>query len=447
MSEQDKTQSGSDVRSIDEVRSLLERSLAGIEADEGQARYHRLSGTATRFGENAITQNIGGASEELVVEVWVEGRPGSATTNMLDEEGLREVAAKASAIARQSPVDPEHVALPGPQTYGERPQRYFPETAGLSPVAIADDVARIVAGAKAAGAGYRASGLFDVSSKAGAMANTRGLFVHDAETRVDYSTTIHGPAGSGKGAANESCRSRIDVDAIAEEAVENARRAQNPVAIEPGDYDVIFEPLAVSGLVGFMGWVMNARDADEGTSVFSGTTGTQLLSEKINLRLATDDPVLPAQVYGDAGLPVRATTWVAQGVIKRLYHNRYWGQQQGTPADAAREPLIIDGEDRSVADLVAGCERGLLVKNLWYIRFVDTRTLTLTGMTRDGVFLVEKGKIVRPVKNMRWNESPITFLQNVVGMSRAQRVGSWVDMRVPAIHSRAFTFTSVTDSI
>jgi predicted Zn-dependent protease len=133
--------------------------------------------------------------------------------------------------------------------------------------------------------------------------------------------------------------------------------------------------------------------------------------------------------------------------VKRLFYDRYWAAQQGVEPNASWFPLFMDGEDRSVADLVSGCTRGLLVKNLWYIRFVDRKEMMLTGMTRDGLFLVEDGKVVGPVKNLRWNESPIVFLRNVVGLSRPERVGEQGWAMLPGIMSEGFTFTSTTDSV
>ena len=428
------------------VQELLSTALAASEADEAQAEWNWSRGTATRFGENAITQNMAGASTEVRVEVAFGSRKGSASTNRVDVEALRDVVRRAEDIARAAPEDPEHVEWPGPQDYGERPPSWYEDVASLTPEQIAQDVVRVADAAK--GVGLVASGLFDVRASASAHANHLGLFAWQDATRVSYTTTLRGAAGSGKAAATESARSRIDVDALAAEAVSNASAAQNPVAIEPGDWTVIFEPLAVQGLLGMVLWTMGARDAAEGSSAFSGTIGRKLFSDGIDLALRTDDATLPAPRFGMDGLPVRETRWVEDGVVRRLHHDRYWAREQGGEADAARGPLFMAGDDDcSVDDLVAGCERGLLVKNLWYIRFVDPRTLTLTGMTRDGVFLVEDGRVTQPVKNLRWNESPLVFLANVEARSKAVRVGGWSDMMAPAVRSRDFTFTSVTDSI
>ena len=434
------------MRGQDEVRHLLEAVLGRTSADQAEVRFTAARTLSTRFGENAITQNSVDDDETLTLDLVFGRRRGSASTNRLDDPAaLDALLARAEIAGRQAPEDPELVALPGPQVYGPRPQRFFAATANIDPAEIADDVARVVSAARAKG--YRASGLFQVGQSVVGVANSRGLWGWDAETEADYSTTVHGPAGSGKAAQSQSAHERLDVADLARTAVEGALMGQDPRPIEPGDHTVIFEPLAMHGLLGFLAWAMNAREADEGSSAFAGTIDQRLLHPLAGLRLDTDDPELPAPTMGQHGLAVEAVRWVEEGVVKHLYHDRYWAQQTGRAPDAAQTPLFMDGGPGTVDDLVAGCKRGLLVKNLWYIRNVDWKTLTLTGMTRDGVFLVEDGRIVRPVRNLRWNESPITFLQNLVALSRPIRTGGWIHMKVPGAMSEAFTFTSVTDSV
>jgi predicted Zn-dependent protease len=322
---------------------------------------------------------------------------------------------------------------------------YFEGTDELAPEQVARDVAEVVGRARARG--YKASGLFQVTTDVSGIANTKGLAGFHRATDVDYSSTLHGPNGSGKAAQAANDYGRIDVAGLAATALDNAVLAQDPRPLAPGDYTVILEPAAVVGLLAFLTFTMSARDADEGTTAFAGTVGSRLVSEKVTLRLPTEDPEVPAAPFGEAGLAVRPTTWIERGVVRRLAHSRYWAARQGVEPDPAHFPLVMDGEEGSAEDLVRDCRRGLLVKNLWYIRFVDRKSLVLTGMTRDGLFLVEDGQVTRPVQNMRWNESPITFLRNVVGLSRAERVNGWGTYKVPAVMSEGFTFTSTTESV
>lgn len=434
------------MRTDEEVKAILDVALSELAADEGMARYEYEWTLATRFGENAITQNMGGALEQVTIGAAFGSQHGSATTNRLDHQSLAATAARAAAIARQSPPDPEYVPLPGPQVYGPRPQRLFQDVLDLTPQAMAEDVRLVVDRARQGG--FRASGFLGASVRVNALLNTRGLWAWDAESEVDYSTTFHGANGSGKAAQHQSSYQRLDVPRLAATAFENARLAQQPEAMEPGEYTAIFEPAAVGELLAFILFSLSARDAEEGQTPFANTLGTKLMHEKVNLRLRVDDPVLPAPLFGEDGLAIEPTTWVEGGVVKRLYHDRYWAREKGTKPDASRTPLFMDGTDQSVEDLVARCPRGLLVKNLWYLRFVDRRSLMVTGMTRDGLFWVENGRIVRPVKNLRWNESPIRFLQRVVDLSRPERVGGeFMASMVPGVMSEGFRFTSTTDSV
>ncbi len=433
------------MRTADEIRTLLDTALNATTADEAEVRYSDVRELGTRFGDNAITQNIATAREAVVVDVCFGRRKGSVETLDLSPAGLAAAVARAEEVARAVPEDPELVPLPGPQVYGPRPPSYFQDVAELAPERVADDVAQVVAAARAAG--FVASGFFEAVAEVEAVANSRGLFGHQAHTDLRYGTTLHGPAGSGKAAANTSAHADLDVAALSQTAVANARLAQGPVAVEPGDYTVIFEPLAAAQLLTFLVFGMSAREAAEGATPFSGQLGQRLLADKVTIGLLTDDASLPAPVFGEAGLAVEPRIWVQNGTVKRLRHDRFWAAETGEAPDPAVAPVFMAGEDQSVEDLVAACPWGLLVKNLWYIRFVDQKTLMLTGMTRDGVFLVENGQIVRPVKNLRWNESPVAWLQNVLALSRPARVAGWMPMHAPAVMSADFTFTSVTDSV
>ena len=431
------------MRTREEIRSLTDKILKMAEPHVAQIYYSWEKSTATRFGENAITQNMGGEQENLRIEIYNGLRKGSMATNKLDDNSLKNFVEVAVKMSQDAPEDPELMEILGPQEYTDGPKAFFEDTANLAPEKIASDAGVVVDMAKAKG--YRASGLFEASAVISAIANVKGLFCIENNTEVDYSTTVHGPKGSGKGFMNRSSYRDIDIEKIANMAVGNAEMAQNPGDIETEDWTVIFEPLAVADILGFMVWNLSARDADEGTTVFAGKLGEKMFSEKVDISIVTDDPELPPMLFGLDGLPIKPKKIVEKGVLKRLKHDRFWADKKGEEPDAVFLPLSMKGEDNTIDDLVKSCKKGLLVKNLWYIRYVDRKELLLTGMTRDGVFLVEDGKIVGPVKNMRWNESPVVFLKNIVAMSRAERIDSRV--KLPGIMSEGFTFSSKTESL
>ncbi|RKZ30771.1 hypothetical protein DRQ36_04370 [bacterium] len=431
------------MRTKEEIKTLLDSILSKVSAPEATVSFNYGSSLATRFGENAITQNMSGEEESIRLEVAYGTKHGSSITNKLDEESISKLIAHAEDIAQNSPEDPEYMPPLPPQEYPDIPQRFYEDVVALTPEDIAEQIRKVVDAARTGN--FKASGLFEASYGINALANSEGLFAFDKFSGLDYSTTIHGPKGSGFASENGESVAQVDVDRMIRKAMTTATAAQNPKDIEPGDYTVIFEPQATLDILEFFAWNMSARDADEGTTVFAGKVGEKLYHDKVTITTEIDDPELPAPPFGEDGLPVRRTVWAKDGVIERLRHNRFWAKQKNTEPDPLLYPIFMSGEDKSIDDLIAGCEKGLLVKRLWYIRYVDRKELLLTGMTRDGFFLIENGKIVTPVKNLRFNESPIVFLKNVVAMSRPERVGGWA--KVPAIMSENFTFSSKTESV
>ncbi|MBN2541905.1 TldD/PmbA family protein [bacterium] len=431
------------MRTKEEIKGLLTSVLAKVTAPQAQAEYYFGHSLATRFGENAITQNMGGEEENIRLITAYDKKHGSSITNKLQEKSLTNLVKRAEDIAKNSPEDPEYMPPVKPQEYPDVPPRFFKDVTELSPEHIAKEINKVVQMAK--GENFKASGLFEANYGIRAIANSEGLFAYDKYSGMEYSTTFHGPRGSGSATESGEAVSQVNAEAMASRALDTAISAQNPQDIEPGDYTVIFEPQAVIDFLGFFAYNMTQRDADEGTTVFAGKVGEKLFGDKVTLTTELDDPELPAPPYGLDGLPVRRTTWVENGVVKRLRHDRFWAAQKNTEPDPVLYPIFMEGEDRAIDDLVSMCEKGVLVKRLWYIRYVDRKELLLTGMTRDGFFLVEDGKIVAPVKNLRFNESPVVFLSNIVAMSKPQRVGSWA--KVPAIMSRNFTFSSKTESV
>ena len=426
-----------------EARALLDSMLSLGSAPERQAEYHWSHQICTRFADSAITQNSAGAEEGVSLSAAFGTRHGGSTTNRLDRDALARMAERAERIARNSPEDPEHMPLLGPQDYRESPGRFRAETLRHTPAAIADAVREAIEPARRRG--YTASGFFTVGWSQGAAANSRGLVLFDRNTWADYSLTVLGPAGSGHAEAFAESPADISPRRLGEEALETASAAQDPREIEPGEYTVIFEPLATFDFLAYLFWGLAARDADQGATAFAGKAGRKVAADSITIETATDDPELPAPPCGDECLPARPVAWIRNGVLERLHYSRYWAAHKGVQPDAGLCTVRMAGADASVADLIARCEHGLLVKRLWYIRYVDRKTLLLTGMTRDGLFLVENGRVTAPVQNLRFNESPLVFLSNAVALSRPVRVGQGA--RVPAVMSERFTFSSKTTSV
>ena len=247
--------------------------------------------------------------------------------------------------------------------------------------------------------------------------------------------------------------------ALAETAIDKAAQAKNPSAIEPGKYTVILEPAAIADLLAFMIFSADARQADEGRSFYSkkgggNRVGEQVVGEKVNIYSDPAHPLAPSISFDNEGLPIARNVWVEKGVMKDLFCSRFWAEKMNKKPTAGPANLIMDGGTATMNDLISGTERGVLVTRFWYIRPLDPQTILVTGLTRDGLYLIEKGKVTRPVKNMRWNESPIVAFNNIEAMTPPERVvsgegfgGSGLALVCPAARIREFTFSSSSEAV
>jgi predicted Zn-dependent protease len=274
------------------------------------------------------------------------------------------------------------------------------------------------------------------------------------------STTARTPDGTGSGYATAGSRDWSDINAgnLGRRAAQKALASRNPQAIEPGMYTVVLEPQAVSDVLPLLAGSFNARSTDEGRSAFSKPGGTKLgekiADERVTIYSDPADPDLLMRPFDNEGLPLRRITWIENGVLKNLSYTRFWADKKGVQPTGGGGGgfggglpggLKMVGGTKSVDELVAGTQRGILVTRFWYIRFLDQRTVMVTGLTRDGTFLIENGKITRPLKNFRWNESPLFMLNKIEEIGRAERVEAGRVM--PALRVKDWNFTSLSDAV
>jgi predicted Zn-dependent protease len=227
------------------------------------------------------------------------------------------------------------------------------------------------------------------------------------------------------------------------------------VAIEPGRYTAILEPQAVGDLAQLMLFAMSARAADEGRSAFTrqggGTkVGEKVVDERISLISDPQDPDLLARPYDGEGMPLQRQVWIENGVLKQLNYSRFWARKQAQTATGSPTSTKIPGGTTTIEQMIASTERGVLLSRLWYLRQVDPRTILYTGLTRDGTFLIENGKITKSLRNFRFNESPLFMLNNLDALGPAQRLGGTEaggDVVMPALKVRDFNFTSLSEAV
>lgn len=441
-----------------EARALCERILSRCTADGAEVRLEGIEAGNARFAINQVTTSADVVDAQATVTARFGQRRASVTFNGLGDEGITAGVARAEQLAKIAPADPELMPLLPAQSYASV-SAFFDATAELGATQRIDAVLAVVDGAEQVG--VVSSGFFQHRAEAVAVANTAGLFAFHRATDASFTTTTRTRDGTGSGWAggthNDWTRVPAPAD-LASRAIEKARRSIDPRDLAPGAYQVVLEPTAVGNLVRLLGSALDARAADEGRSYFAQRGGGSLIGERVadpRVTLLSDPqaPELLEQPFTDEGLPVSQTVWIENGVLRNLVYSRYWAQKQDKQPTSLAGGLQMSGGTGATEDLVATVERGLLVTRFWYIRAVERRTLLYTGLTRDGTFLIENGRITQAVKNLRFNESPVAILNNVVAMGAPVRVvasesgGLGPAVVVPPLLVRNFRFTSMSDAV
>jgi PmbA protein len=423
-------------------------------ADETEVRIDETIDALSRFANNAIHQNVAEHGITMSVRTVVDGRTARATTNRLDEDSLRAAVESSLQLAHSQPKIPGLLPLPGRQRY-RKVNRFVKQTAAITP----EDRARAIR--KSCDLAIRnsqvAAGIFSTGESLLALGNSRGLFAAYRQTQAEFSITMQDQPAASWAKANSGNVRDFDPQKLALRASEKARIAKDAQELAAGKYTVILEPAAVLDLVGFLFYDFAATALADQRSCLTKRMGKQLFGKNISI---TDDVYHPQQLgapFDGEGIPRQRVWLVENGVPRNLVYSRATAKKIGKkptghgfalPNEYGEAPmnLVFGGGDSSVERMIASTDRGLLVTRVWYIREVDPYEKVMTGMTRDGLYLVENGKITNPVRNFRFNQSLIELLKNVEAMSPASRATAEeaFEMVVPAMKVHNFHFTEPT---
>lgn len=449
-----------DILSENDSRSLIERVVAMSTADSISVNVTSNVTNNVRFAANNIS--TAGSVADMNVSITSSFGPKRATvtTNNTSDEALRAAVRQSEALAKVVPDDPEAMPNLGPQNI-RTVNGAFPGTETLDTAALAQAAMTALEPSRRAG-DLSAAGYLVVNTSSNAIGNKEKLFAYHKGTNANYTLTVRTTDGTGSGwaGAEHPDWRQLDIAAVSARAIEKARLSRNPVGIEPGRYTVILEPQAVGDLVQLMGFyanarASNARASDEGRSPFSkqgggNKIGEKIIDSRINLSADPFDPMILSQPWDGDGLPLGRQTFVENGVLKELYYSRFWAQKMNKQPTGAPTSFIMSGGTTSVDEMIRSTPRGVLVTRLWYLREVDPRTILYTGLTRDGTFLIENGKISRAIKNFRFNDSPLFMLNNVEALGRPVRIAGTEAggaVVVPPVKVRDFNFTSLSDAV
>ena len=457
----------------DQAADIFSRIRKYATADEVECLFYGGKSALTRFANNTIHQNVAEENYGVSVRTVFGGRTARATTNKFDEESLREVVHASESLARVQESDPDLLPVPSTEEMSDRnvrpthPSRHFGETAALTPGQRADAVGQIVAIAQKHK--LTAAGIFASSDTVEGIFNSRGLSAWHTQTSAEISITMLAPDSSGWQKANFPDVARLDPAHLAQIAAEKAAKSAAPREIAPGKYTVILEPAAVLDTIGFAFYDFGGLAILDQRSFLNNRIGTKLFGENISIWDDVAHPLQSGSPFDGEGVQRRKVQLVENGIVKRLVYSRgsaarmkkseyadkvgivgITGHGFPIPNEIGEAPMNIvfepPEEPKTTGQMIASTERGILVTRFWYIREVDPYEKILTGMTRDGTFLIEDGKLVSGLRNFRFNQSLIDMLSNVEGMSTPVRTSGEesFDMVVPAMKVRDFNFTEVT---
>jgi len=449
--------------SREEVKAITDKVIDMAKADAVEVEFNGGERSATRFANSNITANMVQFDRSVAITVYQGNKSGTAMVRDFDEATLKQAvadAAKRAAEAREAGEAPP--PLIGPQEY-EPVDAALPSGVNYGPTERARAVRQSldICGKK----GVLGSGYIPKVYQTTCTANSKGLFAYYQYAEASFILTARTKDGGGSGWAGITGvkdTALIDPVQLTETAADKAIKSQKARALEPGRYTVILEPRPAARFLSLMTGLFTARTVEGPVgNYFSGKErgatklGEKLFSEQFTLKSDIGNPILRQTPVGTDGLAARDVTWVEKGVLKTLYYDRQWAARQKkdpTPATTGNS-LVLEGSNMTTAEMIKTTRRGLLVTFFWYIRPVDQPTLLNTGMTRDGLFLIENGEIAGPVQNFRWNMSPIVGFNNItaVGTPVPIHTGESYDgpgtALVPPVRIEDFYMTSVSPAV
>jgi predicted Zn-dependent protease len=431
---------------LDAARALGVDQLEAILGGENHA--------LTRFANNTIHQNVAERGRQLSVRAVIGGRTARATGNRLERDAIRELVEQAVVIARLTEPDPDLPPLAEPAVY-QPVERWCAATADAPPDERAAAVAEVIRMVE--GAGQTAAGIYSTGEATFALFNSRGVAAEYRETMARFSVTAMDADSSGWAKASACDHRTLDPVALAQSVVRKAAESRAPRELPAGRYPVILEPAAVLDLVGQMFGDFSGTAIRDGRSFLNDRAGKKLFGDNITIHDDVRHPLQAGAPFDGEGVPRRRLTLVDRGVVRDVAYSRQAAALAGVAPTGHGFPLpneygeaptnvVIAGGETPVERMVAATERGILVTRFWYIREVDPYEKIFTGMTRDGTFLVEGGRIAGGVRNFRFNQGLMEMLSNVEAMSQAVRASGeeTFDMVAPAMKVREFNFTDVT---
>lgn len=433
------------------ARRILDRSAA----QQTEISVFSNDSALTRFTRGISNQNVASSDTVVSVRAIVENRTGVAATNRLDERSLSEVVARAETMAQLAPPDPAQPRLPSGGTATTPEGAFVRGTAAAKPEARAEICDTIFQAAEAAG--YWCAGYASTSSSGVTVLNSSGALQSFDGTDAAVNVKVTAPDSTGFAESYANDMTALNGRSLGARAVEKARASGNPRSVEPGDWTVILEPAAFGELLAYISDHFSAQSFDDGSSFFSGSLGSRFFGDGVSIFDDYSHPLAPGMPFDFEGQPKMRVPLVENGFVRNVVTDSYYAKKlhrentgHALPAPNAHGPqpmnLVVAPGTVSSDELIASTKRGLLITRFWYIRTVDQKRAIVTGMTRDGTFLIEEGKIAGGVRNLRFNHSIVESLAHATFANDSSRTSQYsYSIVAPTVKIEGFHFSSTTD--
>lgn len=444
------------IYSKEEAEKLLSKIISYSKADSVSVSLKGENTNNLRFALNTVSTC--GASDSLSASITsnIGKKSGTVSINEFGENKIEEGVRKSEDIAILSPDNKEFMPPPGKQNSYPEVKEFFEDTDSITPDQIAGKISYTLD--NAVKRDLTAFGFFRKYSAFDAIGNSKGLFAYHKYTSSNFSTTMRTKDSSGSSKIDRTFSdiNLLDTVKFTNWVADRALMSVNPQKHEAGKFITILDSAAVADMIDNLFSYLDRRSSDEKRSFFTDKAkgnkiGQKVFSEKVNIYSDPMNKTAPSNPFTGEGIPTKKTEWITNGMLKNLYTSRYWAEKTSSPYVPYPVNLIMEGSNKSVEDLIASTENGIYVTRFWYIRQVDPKQILLTGLTRDGVFLIENGKIKHAINNFRFNESPVNVLNKIIDMSYPERVvGSETGdakIVVPALKLSEFNFSTISDAI
>lgn len=443
-----------------EARELCQQALLRCGTDPAEVFLLSQDSALTRFANNHIHQNVAERNTEIYLQIHLGKRRGIAVTNHAGAAALDEIVERARANANASPEDPDSPGLTGRTSYPEA-DSFDEPTASYSAERRAQEVGVVCQLAKEQN--LNAAGAFSTGTKTIAVANSEGVFAYHLSTEADFQTVVMDNEGSGYSHGSAWKAAEVPIEALGREAIQKAGRGRDPRKIEPGEYTVVLDPYATQDIIAMLNHHgVSAKDVQEGRSWMNDRMGEKAMDASISIwDDGADDLGIP-QPFDVEGTPKQRTDIVRQGIVESPVYDRYTASLEGVSSTghAIQPGLLLTGvkpmalnlfmapDTANLEEMIGSTKRGLYITRFWYTRLVHPRDCVITGMTRDGVFMIQDGEMAYPVKNLRFTQSYVQAFNDVEMIGRETRllIGAYAKsaIRVPALKIRRFNFTGTT---